>query len=237
MKLLLAPLAFLIFIQANGQDCKTMFTSYVKGASFETTHYDASNTVKGKNISTVTDLQNTTGGKIISLHAVSSDASNKKLGETDISIACEGNTVRLDFAGALSHVNSMAGRGNLDMKFDKTDIEFPANPVIGQTIPDDKIVMSIVDKSSGTTMGTNTINFKNRKVVSKESVTTSAGTFECFKITSDMSMEMNMMGNAMPPRVHKSESYVSSSVGIAKAVAYDEAGKITFTSLLTKVNK
>jgi len=237
MKSLLAPIALLFFLQANAQDCNTMFTSYIKGASFETTHYDATNAVKGKNTSTVTDVKNTSDGKIISLHAASVDNNNKKIGETDITIVCEGNTVKLDFAGAMAHANPMAGKGNFDMKFDKTDIEFPAKPVVGQTIPDDKIVMNIINKSSATVIGTNTINFKNRKVVSKESVTTPAGTFECYKISSDVSMEMNMMGNALPPRVHKSESYVSSSVGIVKAIIYDETGKVTMTSLLTKVNK
>ncbi len=237
MKLLLLPLILLMFVQVKAQDCKNTFTSYAKGASFEMTHYDAKNTAKGKNTSTVTDVKNTAGGKTISLHSVPSDGSNKNQEGTDITIACEGSTIKLDFAGAISSANALAGKGNFEMKFDKTDIEFPANPTVGQTVADDKIVMSVVDKSSGTSMGNNTISFKNRKVVGKQSVTTPAGTFDCFKMTSDMSMEMSMMGRTMPARVMKSESYFCSSVGMVKAITYDENQNVTSSSVLTKVSK
>ena len=237
MKQLFLPVAaLLIFTVAQAQDCKNSLTSYTKGAVFTMTHYDAQNVEKSKNTSTVTDVKTTAGGKIITLHTTSSDGNDKKA-ESDISLDCEGSTLKLDFAGAITNANSMAGRGNMEMKFDKTHMEFPINAKPGQTLPDDKMVMTVLDKNSGTSMGASTFNFKNRKVVGKESITTPAGTFDCYKITTDVSMEMNMMGRAMPGRTMKSESYYSSSVGMVKSVIYDDKGNVSSSTVLTKVSK
>jgi len=236
MKTLFIPLAsVLIFTHVTAQDCKSTFTSYTKGASFETTRYDAKNTEKGKSTSTVTDVKNTADGKIITLHTIISDGSDKN--ETDVTMSCEGSTVKLDFSAVLKAASAMLGKGNYEAKFDKTYIEFPVNTKPGQTIPDDKMVTTIVDKASGTSLGTNTANFTNRKVVSKESVTTPAGTFDCYKVTTDMSTEMSMMGRTMPGQTMKIESYYSPSVGIVKSVTYNGQGNIVNTTVLTKVSK
>src|SRR6185312_12939243 len=149
MKILFVPLASLLFFtQVIAQDCNNSFTAYTKGASFETTRYDAKNAEKGKSTSTVTDVKNAATGKIITLHTVTSDGGDKKA-DADITMSCEGSTVKLDFAGAITSGNAMAGRGNMEMKFDKTYIEFPVNAKPGQVLPDDKMVMTLTDKSSG----------------------------------------------------------------------------------------
>ncbi|MEQ9168598.1 MAG: hypothetical protein RLO12_20235, partial [Fulvivirga sp.] len=72
------------------------------------------------------------------------------------------------------------------------------------------------------------VNIVNRKVEGKESITTPAGTFECYKITytintkSIMSMETT------------GADWIAKEIGMVKSENYNKNGKLQGYSLLTK---
>ena len=72
-----------------------------------------------------------------------------------------------------------------DVTIEVTDqyMEFPSNPVAGQTLPDAESSMTVT--MNGMQLMSMKMKTTNRKVVGNESVTTPAGTFNCVKYTYD----------------------------------------------------
>jgi hypothetical protein len=75
------------------------------------------------------------------------------------------------------------------------------------------------------------VKIANRKVESKESITTAAGTFECYKITEDVEMKTIFKIHA------KVASWFSKEVGTVKTESYKENGKLTGKTELTEITK
>jgi hypothetical protein len=80
------------------------------------------------------------------------------------------------------------------------------------------------------------INITNRVVASQESVTTAAGTFNCYKITQDFKMENIVMGMTIPITM-KSIEYYAAGTGMVKSQSFDKNGKLAGYTLLTKITK
>ena len=68
----------------------------------------------------------------------------------------------------------------------------------------------------------------DRKVIGKETITTPAGSFNCFVITSTTDMKMGMSQRST------SKQWITEKVGTVKSENYDKNGKISGSSLLTK---
>jgi hypothetical protein len=67
----------------------------------------------------------------------------------------------------------------------------------------------------------------NRKVEALESITTPAGTFECYKLTYDMEIK------SMIKMTVKATQWVARNVGAVKTESFDKNGKLVGYSLLT----
>ena len=74
---------------------------------------------------------------------------------------------------------------SFDMKFTSKDIVYPSNLSVGQTLPDGSLHG---EGAAGPMSVTTDMTMTNRKVVGKETLTVPAGTFDTFKITSDMNV-------------------------------------------------
>ena len=74
-------------------------------------------------------------------------------------------------------------------------------------------------------------DIKNRKVEKKDSITTPAGTFECYKITYNMDMK------TMFKRSIKVTQWLASGIGLVKTETYNQKGELEGYSELTKLEK
>ena len=78
------------------------------------------------------------------------------------------------------------------------------------------------------------ISITNRKIVGKESVTTPAGTFECDKITSDLTVETKMaIGFTLS---FSTVEWLAPKVAVVKSESYKK-GKLQGYSLLAKIGR
>ena len=123
------------------------------------------------------------------------------------------------------------------MTMEGDNMEIPENLSIGQSLPDAKIKMTFTKDGSKT--GSMDIFIKNRKVESKESITTSAGTFECYKISYDVesSIGLAMMANMQMKTVSKCVMYYNTENGPIKTENYNEKGKMIGYTLVTEIKK
>ena len=77
---------------------------------------------------------------------------------------------------------------------------YPGKLSVGQTLADGQMEADMGNKGS-TTMTMN-MTMSNRKVESKDAITTPAGTFDAYKITSDTNFENRMMGIPIRMTMH-----------------------------------
>ena len=76
-----------------------------------------------------------------------------------------------------------------------------------------------------------TMNISNRKVDAVESITTPAGTFECYKISYDVAMKMMMNMKS------KGVEWYAKGVGLVKNETYSSDGKLLGSNVLTAFKK
>jgi len=125
----------------------------------------------------------------------------KEIYKTDYSFTCTGNMVTVDYK-SLIPTNMLEQYKDMEMDISGTDLELPNNLSVGQQLTDANITLKI--SMSGVNINT-TVDLVNRKVEKKETVTTSAGTFDCFVIYTDNKVKAMMVNQSFPSRVWFSE--------------------------------
>ena len=99
-----------------------------------------------------------------------------------------------------------------DVKAEKIFIEYPNNMKVGDKLKDATLDMNI--DNSGMKQNVH-METSDRTVAAKESVTTTAGTWECFKITYKSKITIKTMGIGMPFNIEGSE-WFAPGFGIVK---------------------
>jgi Fe-S cluster assembly iron-binding protein IscA len=100
---------------------------------------------------------------------------------------------------------------------------------VGQSLPQGKIEMSV--EANGTRLFGSTVIIKDRKVEAKESITTSAGTFECFKVSSVVETKSIMSMES------KTIQWIAEGIGIVKTENLSKNGKLIGSQVLTGIKK
>lgn len=123
---------------------------------------------------------------VIEMEFENFDKKDKSQMTNTFKMRCNGNEMRLDASSMMPQ-----GQGsqfeNFDMTFTSRDIVFPNNLSVGQKLPDGSLHGEGATGPMTMTMDT---EFINRKVEGRESITVPAGTFDTFKISSDMNISM-----------------------------------------------
>lgn len=169
-------------------------------------------------------------------------------GDMEISLkyVCDGNNFYMDMSGMYEQIMEQmpegTGTDNAQVKdamdsaeFDMSD-GFTAIPKVlypGMKLPDASF--SFTMNTSGMAMTMNS-EVTDRVVVAKETVTTKAGTFECMKIRSSTSVQMEVMG--MNQNTGQSIDYVwiAPEVGMVKQEAYSN-NKLDYRMSLVRLER
>lgn len=197
----------------------------IEGASFEYTNYNKKGKSEGTASYQVTNAS-TIGEKTSATMAMDlKDEKGKEIYKTDYSFTCTGNMVTVDYE-SLVPATMLEQYKDMEMDISGTDLELPNNLNVGQQLSDANVTMKI--SMGGMNMNT-TVDLINRKVEKKESVTTSAGTFECYVIYTDNKIKAMMVKQTFPSRV-----WFSEGVGMIKQESYNKSGKLMGSTVLTK---
>nr|WP_299388097.1 hypothetical protein [Allomuricauda sp.] len=148
---------------------------------------------------------------------------------SDYELICREDKVIIDFK-SLMNQQMMGQMGGAEMDITGHDIELPNDLTVGQELADAYVNVN------GSLGGAFNVNMKveqvNRKVEKKESVSTPAGTFDCFVIYSDTKTKM-MMGN----QTFSSRMWLAEDVGIVKQESYNQNGKLMGSMQLTAFSR
>ncbi len=228
-RLTIASLLSLFFIQFGlSQANCSKYYPMIEGASFEYTNYDRKGKSDGTASYQVTNVstigENTSATMAMELN----DKKGKEIYKTNYEFTCTGNMVTVDYE-SLVPTTMLEQYKDMEMDISGTDLELPNNLSVGQQLSDANVTLKI--SMSGVNINT-TIDLVNRKVEKKESITTSAGTFDCYVIYTDNNVKAMMINQSFPSRV-----WFAEGVGMIKQESYNKNGKLIGSTQLTAFSK
>ena len=226
MKKALFILSIMLFLFWNmaAQNC-SKFYPMTEGTTFEYTNYNKKGKVEGianyKISNVFTEGNNTQATMDIELK----DEKGKEIYNSSYSFSCADNKVSIDYE-SLFPENMIEQMGDMEMEITGTDIEIPNNLAVGETLPDANVTMTM--SVAGMKMKT-VVNILNRKIEKKETVTTPAGSFDCYVIYSDSQTQAMGMNRTFPSRL-----WLAEGVGMVKQETYKNDGDMMAYTILTK---
>jgi hypothetical protein len=228
MKHFLIALIFL-FTQVNtqAQDCQSAYSPILEDTKLEMTNYDKKgriSSISKANIYEVASKGDTTAAKV---HAQVVDEEGEEIFKSDYEIKCIKGVILMDMRDVLGEMAKQFEK--MDVAVEGNFIEYPDNMTVGTKLPDAEMVMTM-NADSPVPIKIR-INMTERKVEAQESITTSAGTFNCLKLTYAIETKMGFS------RSTRSAVWLAKGVGNVKTESYNKKGNVDFKSELTKFEK
>jgi hypothetical protein len=149
--------------------------------------------------------------------------------DSEYKVTCDGDRVKIDFK-SLMNEQMLRQMGDMEVEVSGTDVELPGNLGVGQELPDGNVNVQM--KMGGAMNMNMNVETINRKVEKEETVTTPAGTFDCFVIYSETRTKMMMANQTMPSRV-----WLAKGIGMVKQESYNKKGTLIASMELTAYNQ
>ncbi len=201
-----------------------------EGVSFQYTMSNKKGKPEGTTDYSITEVTNSGGTTTATMNMKFTDNKGEEIMVSDFKISCTGQGIKIDYNSLVpSKMIEQYTEMGMEMDITGTDINIPNNLSVGQDLDDANVTINIKMTGMNMTMKVDQIN---RKVVSKESVTTPAGTFECYLLTEDTISETMGVKQNMSTKL-----WLAEDVGMVKQEIYNKKGTLTSHMELTKYNK
>jgi hypothetical protein len=206
------------------QKC-TLYVPNKVGAVIETTSYDKKGKETGTNTLTIKAITNVAEGTQFLVENISKQKKSEEVPPTEYTFLCKGDRFVMDMK---QFVPKEQVQSYKDAKIEATDLDYPATMQVGQSLTDGRITVSLTQEGMPIPMVTS-VDILNRKVTGREDVVTRAGSFNCYKIEYDVAIKMMFKIN------FKVTEWVAESVGSVKSETRDTNGKLSGSTLLTRL--
>jgi hypothetical protein len=157
---------------------------FKKGTVIEAISYNKDGEETTRQSSTVLNVASTASGVTAEVEMKSNGLGKKENSFTG-KYSCDGKNLYVDLTSLFANMDAKGA------KIEGDPISFPISVTEGETLPD--VTYSMTVTKAGKQMKT-TVFMKNRKVGAKEKVTTPAGTFDCYRISSTSEAEVDIEG-------------------------------------------
>lgn len=154
------------------------------------------------------------------------DKRGRDIVENSFKATCSGGLTRLDPASIMSA--QLQQYEGMEYSITGDDIFFPNTLTVGQSLPDATVTMKV---DAGMMNITTTITMTNRKVELQESITTPAGTFECYLITYSNNLKMGALN-----KTYSCKQWISRGVGMVQEETRKPNGNLMTKSILQAIN-
>jgi len=163
-----------------------------------------------------------------SVSSTSYDKKDEEIFNVDFEVMCTDGVYRADLSNFINPYMKESF-GNAEIKISGNELEIPKNLAVGTSLPDANTHM---EAEIGILTMKMDMEVTNRKVESKEKVSTPVKEFEAYKVTADEHVKMSIMN-----RNTKSVYYYAEGYGQVKAEFFDKKGKLDNYMLLTKFTR
>jgi hypothetical protein len=146
----------------------------------------------GKNVYFISEVHNKGNDLTSTVISEFKDPKGKTVSKATNTIHCSGGIMKMDLKMFIPSAQQEQ-MGTISSADAEGYLEYPASIQEGDELKDGQFSMDY--KGSTGLAGHVSVNITNRKVTGKESVTTPAGTWECFKITYHSKVAIKMIVN------------------------------------------
>ncbi|MBN2486643.1 MAG: hypothetical protein JXB34_11775 [Bacteroidales bacterium] len=222
----LAPLVFISTLGLKAQDCKVYIPGTI-GTQTELTSYDKKDKPTGISKQTLLGIKQSGDTTVYTLHQVSTDSKGQNPVEANYNFKCFNGIFYFDMNSFMDQ-KTMEAYKDMQIKISTDNTLIPSEMQAGQQLKDGFIKMEILAGPMPITMKVDVVN---RKVEGFEKVTTSAGTFDCVKISEDI------LGNwGFVKTTTHNITWYSAEIGAVRSETYNK-GKLENYTVLTNVKK
>jgi len=226
----LITIVFVGFQCVKAQSSCSKYYPMIEGSSFQYTMTNKKGKTEGVTDYTITNVSSDGDATTATFAFKFTDEKGKEIFNSDYNISCSGDGIKIDYNSILpSEMMAQYEEMGLEMDVTGTDIEIPNDLSVGETLEDANV--SVAMNMSGIKMNI-TVDQTNRKVEKKESVTTAAGTFDCYLITETTTSKTMGAKQEM-----NNKMWLAEGVGMVKQESYKKNGNLVSRMELTKYNK
>ncbi|WP_339715974.1 hypothetical protein [uncultured Kriegella sp.] len=223
-------LCTLITLSINAQSGCSKYYPMVEGASFQYTMYNKKGKTDGITDYKITNVTNSGGSTSATFDIKFTDDKGKDVFSTNYNINCSEDGIKIDYTSLFpSAMMKQYEDMGVEMDISGTDIQLPNDLSVGKELQDANVSVSM--NMSGIKMKT-TVDMINRKVEKKESITTPAGTFDCYLITETSTSKT--MGATIET---DNKLWLAEGIGMIKQESYKKNGNLMTRMELTKFSK
>lgn len=229
MKTLITTLFLSLAVFSNAQtDCKP-YVPVDKGTKWEVTNYSKKDKVTGTIKYELVEKIESGNDATFTIKATSFDKDGKQQYVNDYQAYCKDGKFEFDMDFMIDG-SQMQAYQNMDVEVDATKFEVPdLDAAPGTALADGELGVAI--SSNGVTMFNMKVQVTDRKIEKKETLETSAGSFECIVLSQKVSTKMVFKVEG------SSREWYAPSVGMVRSESYDKKGKLTGYSVLTSFTK
>ena len=231
-KIITLSIFVLAFAISKAQVCDYWYP-LKQGNHFSWNNFNSKGKLTGTNEYTVTASSNEGTASVFTVHSVVKDDKGKEQVSSDMQMKCADNSLLIDMKNFIPQ-QSMDAYKDMQLSFTGNTLSFPSSLTVGAKLPDGTITMTV--NSSSMEIATIVVNIKDRKIEGEESITTTAGTFNCYKISSTTESVTTTMGIKIPFTM-KSIEYYSAGNGLIKSESFSKDSKPMGYMELASVNK
>jgi hypothetical protein len=210
------------------QNC-SQFINAVNGKKLVYANLDA----KGKEQGRVGYTSVKKDASTVTFHSEMTDKNGKVMGSGDSEVTCNGTSLNVDMKSFIPAA-SAAQFSNMQMQADGKYLVYPLNLKAGQSLQDGSADIQI--SNNGSHFGEILIDITNRKVEQQETITTDAGSFDCFRISYDILVKAKIMGIGIPVNMHVTEWFSPKIGRVVKSETSNKKGKLVGTMQLEAIN-
>lgn len=222
MKKILVPGFIVLFASSSyAQDCSNYYFMQDK-KTIEMTIYNKKGDPSGKQIYNVNGVSNSGGTTTANVNTEMFDKKGKSVAKSSGKYECKGGVVMVNMKMLIPSAQ-MEQFGKADVKADDVYVEYPSSMKVGDALKDANFNLEM---DQGGLKQTLIMNISNRKVEGKESVTTSAGTWDCFKISYKAKLTIKTAGIGIPMNIDGTEWYAP-DFGVVKTESKQGGTAIT----------
>lgn len=213
MQKIIAAIALLVIagLPAQAQNCKN-YLLLQNNKRVEMTVYNRKGKEDGKQVWLVSNAKTVGKTTTATLNAEFFNSKGKSITKSESQIQCNGGALQMSMKLMMSEAQ-LRQMDNATAKAKGEFLDYPVNVKEGDNLPDGN--MQIDYTMQGGMAASIEITITNRQVGSKESITSPAGTWECFKITSNQKILSKVAGMGIPIKMDVTEWYAP-GVGVIK---------------------